>query len=224
MTDIWKSALPMTEKMVLLCLADFANDRGECWPSVDTIAGKCSCSDRTVQKAIKNLKAWGILTTVDAPGKSHRFTIDPRSTFTTEKAAPPKNSAKGVKDIRPGGEAGSPKPSKNHQEPPIDLSASADEPLTVNEIVEDWNCLAADVGLPTVRRLTETRRKRAKARLREYPDVADWQRVFRHIRETPFLLGENREGWRADFDFLLQAKSFTKLTEESYGQAQRRVA
>ena len=78
MSEVWKSTLPMTEKMVLLCLADFANDRGECWPAVDTIAAKCSCSDRTVQKAIKSLMASGVVTVKDEPGRSHNFTIHPR--------------------------------------------------------------------------------------------------------------------------------------------------
>lgn len=91
--------------------------------------------------------------------------------------------------------------------------------LTPAEIVEDWNLLAEQCGLPMVKRLNDTRRKRLKARLREYPDIEDWQTAFNHIRASPFLRGENREGWRADFDFLLQAKSFTKLTEESYGKA-----
>lgn len=225
MTEVWKSELPMTEKMVLLCLADFANDRGECWPSVDTIAGKCSCSDRTVQKAIKNLRAWGLLKLTTSPGKSHSYAINPRISFTPEDNSPPKNCAKGVKNIHPRGEGRSPKPSKNHQEPSeVKSPASDDTPLTVEEVVEDWNGLAAELDLPAVRTITPARRRAFKARLREYPDIADWQRAFATIRGSPFLRGDNNRGWRADFDFLLQAKSFTKLTEEAYGQTQRRVA
>lgn len=111
MSEVWKSNLPMTEKMVLLCLADFANDRGECWPSIDTIADKCSCSDRTVQKAIKSLREMGILIIQDKPGRSHQFQIEGRKLFTPENSSPPKISAKGVKNIHHGGERASPKPS-----------------------------------------------------------------------------------------------------------------
>ena len=117
MSEVWKSTLPMTEKMVLLCLADFANDRGECWPAVDTIAAKCSCSDRTVQKAIKSLMASGVVTVKDEPGRSHNFTIHPRRIFTPEESSPPKISAKPPKNLHPRGEYPSPKPSYNHQEP-----------------------------------------------------------------------------------------------------------
>lgn len=90
--------------------------------------------------------------------------------------------------------------------------------LTPDEVVEEWNVLATDCGLPQVRKLTDARKRKLKVRLNEYPEIEDWQRAFAHIRKTPFLRGENRSGWRADFDFLLQASSFTKLTEEAYGK------
>lgn len=218
MSEVWRSKLPMTEKMVLLCLADFANDRGECWPAVETIAGKCSCSDRTVQKAIKQLAKWGFLGIISKPGRPHTYTIDPRISFTPEKSSPPKMSAKGVKNLRSRGEAGSPKPSSNHQEPSEVKSADTDR-LTPKDILEGWNDLADTCGLPKAGKLTGGRLRQAQARLREYPAIEDWRRAFKHIHDTPFLRGENERGWRADIDFLLQAKSFTKLTEGSYGKA-----
>lgn len=97
-------------------------------------------------------------------------------------------------------------------------SCASGDALTPDEIVEEWNELAESLGLAKVRKLTDARRRKLKVRLREYPDLEDWQRAFAHIRETPFLRGDGRDGWRADFDFLLQAKSFTKLTEQSYGK------
>ena len=100
---------------------------------------------------------------------------------------------------------------------PNGACASGDA-LTPAEIVEEWNVLAKATGLSSVRTLTDQRKRALKVRLREYPDITDWQRAFAHIRASPFLRGENKTGWRADFDFLLQAKSFTKLTEAAYGQ------
>lgn len=98
-------------------------------------------------------------------------------------------------------------------------SRDAPAPLTPQEVVEEWNILAAECGLPTVRKLTEERKRRLKVRLRQYPDIEDWQRAFAHIRASPFLRGENQRGWKASFKFLLQAESFTNLTEETYGTA-----
>ena len=94
-----------------------------------------------------------------------------------------------------------------------------DEGLSQDDVIESWNELAAIKGLPKIRTLNTHRRRQLAARLREFPDPEDWRRAFRHIHDTPWLCGDNDRGWRADFDFLLQPKSFTKLTEESYGKA-----
>src|SRR6185312_7315007 len=96
------------------------------------------------------------------------------------------------------------------EEPPV--SPPAGDKVTVQDVVEGWNELAQQCDLPVIRKLTDARRRRLHVRLREYPGEDDWKRAFKHIHDTPFLRGENRDGWRADFDFLLQAKSFTKLT------------
>ena len=103
------------------------------------------------------------------------------------------------------------------EKPPV--SPPVGDALSHADVVEGWNALAAKKGLPMVRKLTSARKRRLDVRLREYPDLDDWKRAFRHIHDTPWLCGDNPRGWRADFDFLLQSKSFTKLTEEAYGQA-----
>jgi len=54
MTRVWEySQAAGTPLLVLLSLADFADDDGECWPSISTIARKCRlASDRHVQRVI----------------------------------------------------------------------------------------------------------------------------------------------------------------------------
>ena len=105
------------------------------------------------------------------------------------------------------------------KEPNGSVVSAGETPLTADELAEEWNELAGDLGLPKVAKLTDSRKRRANARLRQYPELGIWQQAFATIRATPFLLGDNPRGWRADFDFLLQDKSFTKLVEGSYGQA-----
>ena len=84
MTAVWDIPLPDSEKIVLLALADCANDEGHCWPSMATLARKCSKSDRTVQAAIKSLVDSGHLTRREVPGKGCNYTVHPRSGFTPE--------------------------------------------------------------------------------------------------------------------------------------------
>jgi hypothetical protein len=43
-------------KTVLNCLADHANERGECWPSIPTIAEETELSERTVQRSLADLE------------------------------------------------------------------------------------------------------------------------------------------------------------------------
>jgi len=57
MTWAWSVALPPTSKLVLMALADIADDQGVCWPSQPTLAAKCSLTDRTVRRVLALLQA-----------------------------------------------------------------------------------------------------------------------------------------------------------------------
>lgn len=100
--------------------------------------------------------------------------------------------------------------------------ASGDAPaFDVNDFVESWNETADACGLAKIRKLTDSRKRAFAVRRREYPDIADWQRAFRCLRENKWMHGDNKSGWRADPDFFLTASKFTKLVEGQYGQADR---
>lgn len=100
-------------------------------------------------------------------------------------------------------------------------SGEPDDDFTVKDFVEAWNDTAEQCGLSEIRKLTDARKRAFAVRRREYPDIADWQSAFRCLRENKWMHGDNRSGWRADPDFFLQAKSFTKLVEGQYAQADR---
>ena len=124
---------------------------------------------------------------------------------------PPLNPSPPI--ISPSGEM-SPTPvsAENDDEPD-------DTPLTIEELVGDWNELAGALGLPKVANISRARRAAFRARTREMPGLEPWRRVFATIRGSPWMHGQNDREWRADFDFILQPKSFIKLVEGSYGQA-----
>lgn len=84
------------------------------------------------------------------------------------------------------------------------------------EAVDAWNELADEAGLPMVRTLTDARRQALRRRLIEGGGIDGWRAAMGKIRGSTFLRGENDRGWRADFDFVLQAKSFAKLIEGAY--------
>jgi len=58
----WKIECPTAgQKLILLKLADNANDAGVCWPSLSTIAKDCGCSTRTVSRAIVYFESINLL-------------------------------------------------------------------------------------------------------------------------------------------------------------------
>ena len=86
MSEVWLTKLPLTEKMVLLVIADHASDDGtEAWPSQATIAKKASVSIRTVQRAVNTLVDKGFVYMQKGAGGSvncredrrpHKYTIN----------------------------------------------------------------------------------------------------------------------------------------------------
>lgn len=218
MSAAWDLDIPASEKMVLLALCDRADDNGEsCFLSVGAIARKCSKSERSIQGAIRRLRDTGFLTFDERTGRTNLYHLNPRKICTPAEIAPPQKTTKTPAEIAGGGAEVADDTLLNRNDPSKVKSASADT-LTIEEVAEDWNAMAASIGLPIVRKLTKVRRRQFKVRLREYPDIEDWQRAFKTIRDTPWMHGRNDREWRADFDFLLQAKSFTRLSEGAYGQ------
>jgi hypothetical protein len=86
MSEVWLTKLPLTEKMVLLVIADHASDDGtEAWPSQATIAKKASVSIRTVQRSVNTLVEKGFVYMQKGAGGSatcredrrpHKYTIN----------------------------------------------------------------------------------------------------------------------------------------------------
>lgn len=87
--------------------------------------------------------------------------------------------------------------------------------LKPEHVVEAWNATAQRLGLRAVRKFTPERRKKLATRIRQ-STIDDFTEAIASIERSPFLLGENDRGWRADFDWMLEPKNFTKLIEGTY--------
>lgn len=232
----------MARNAVMVLLADKASDDGTgIWASKQRMADELGTSKQTVIATIKSLIADGLLFESGKRKSPNGYTVEytinvdalhalplvgchQSKSLTGQAASPVKEDDLTSQAALPDQSSSLTQTSLNHPEPPKDMSAGADAPLTLDEVMGDWNAMAVELGLPTVRKATPERRRAFKCRLRDWPDIEDWQRAFRHIRANPWMHGDNNRGWVVDFDFLLQPKSFTKLTEEAYGQAQRRAA
>lgn len=73
MTTCWKhSRARGTDLLVLLALADIANDDGECWPSIPHLAKKCRIDTRTTQRRIRSLEELGEVIVVVGGGRASK--------------------------------------------------------------------------------------------------------------------------------------------------------
>ena len=94
--------------------------------------------------------------------------------------------------------------------------------VVADKAVEMWNEMAERAELPKVQRLTDSRVKKVVLRIREVGGMPGWQEALNKIEASKFLTGHNDRGWRANFDFMLQQSSFTKLMEGSYDNRESR--
>ena len=74
MNQAWKNpnVRNPVEKLIMLCMAGYADDDGTCWPSVELIASRCSVDTRTVERALKRLIAAGYITKKTGGGRGNK--------------------------------------------------------------------------------------------------------------------------------------------------------
>lgn len=96
MTLAWELSIPATPKMVLLSLADQANDDGKCWPGQPLIAKRCSITERAVRDQITWLEREGFIRREVKAGIGTLYTLviskpdQPRNNLPPRKEVPPR--------------------------------------------------------------------------------------------------------------------------------------
>lgn len=90
-------------------------------------------------------------------------------------------------------------------------------PLSIpyQEIIDAYNKKLGTL-MPSVRLLTETRRKAIRARWNEHPGFEEFVSLFNKAAATPFLVGENNRNWVANFDWLMNSQNWAKVIEGRY--------
>lgn len=70
----WEQATTSSgEKLVLLALADHANDDGQCWPGMERIGQKCGMGKRQVSNHVQRLIEAGLLGTTRRCRDDHKY-------------------------------------------------------------------------------------------------------------------------------------------------------
>jgi Helix-turn-helix domain len=90
MARVWdETDVDGTDLIVLLCLADHANDDGDCWPSIPRLAKRARRSDRQVRRVLADLEERGLVVRDPRPGRSSIYHVLPLSPLTGVSSATP---------------------------------------------------------------------------------------------------------------------------------------
>lgn len=220
--EVWAMRKQIGEKALsvwleILSIAD-RNDSllsGDYQELVRSIAGRCQATTRTViavfdfalsrlwldsQPTLRVAKHW----------KYHRLQEQNKTPTGNRKSSLPSLTTLPNLD------------SKDTDDPPPDSNV-----ISIQDFVESWNEQFAG-KLPQVDwPVSQSRRSKIKARLREHPEVDFWETVYTNIMHSPFLLGSHtgnggHENWKCTLDFLIaNDTNAIKIKEGVYDKAQR---
>lgn len=72
-------------------------------------------------------------------------------------------------------------------------------------------------SLPSIRKMTDSRRKHIKARWEEEKDIKVFKKVFEKAENSSFLTGNNDRDWNANFDWIIKNNNnWNKILEGKY--------
>lgn len=138
---VWKHApkIDPTALLVLLALADQANDEGESWYAVTSIAARCRISERQAREWIHRLSEWGLIRVSERPGRTNVVQVltpavdrTPAEDRTPAVARRPTPAVARRTPLRPT----APEPSNNRQDEPSYLPAVTGGTVTAQSVVQ----------------------------------------------------------------------------------------
>lgn len=243
MSRVWEVETEShTEKLVLLALADNANDHGVCWPSMRTLAMKCNMTEQGVRYKLNDLikRGWVYKSSNTNGYKSNQYTIRIPANATIAQRPPLPNgirpdSPKGLlslpNNVRPNHQGTAKEPPRGEDEVPVkpveqylSLEAESDSPKTSSPAVSQddpeppeakfWN---ANRGtLPKVMCVAGKRLRALEARRKSAFWVANFQKGVKRAAESDWCTGRGGNGWQVDFDWLLIEGNLAKVVEGKY--------
>ena len=94
-----------------------------------------------------------------------------------------------------------------------ELDIDKEKKVDCQQIADLYNTIC--VSFPSIRTLSDSRRKAIKARLNTY-SLEDFRTVFENAENSSFLKGSNDRNWMATFDWLIKDSNMAKVLEGNY--------
>ncbi len=99
-----------------------------------------------------------------------------------------------------------------------DIHTTAGACMSVQDIIGLFNSLCP--SFPSVQVLNETRRVKIVTLLNTY-SVDQFKQCFENAEVSSFLKGGGKTGWKASFDWIIDAENFPKVLEGNYANKKR---
>ena len=93
-----------------------------------------------------------------------------------------------------------------------------EDTVTCKQVVDLYHSVC--ISYPSVKTLSEARRKAIKARLNTY-SLDDFRTLFEKAEASAFLKGSNDRNWTANFDWLIKDANMAKVIDGNYDKQQR---
>ena len=214
-------------KLVLIKLADNANDLGECWPSHQHVADQCEISRTSVRNHIRALEKMGLLIVEHRKGPKgstsniYHLVLNGCQQVTRGVSA---DDTGGIA----GDDTGISHSFESVNEPKTSLSPEGDDVRSINkcqqqDVIELWHKILPE--LPRVRVWNDARQKALRARWKEKDlegnsgdTIEYWKDLFEYIRKCPWLMGKNPRDWKPTLDWVLKPANYAKIIEGNYQQ------
>lgn len=101
-----------------------------------------------------------------------------------------------------------------------DIDKESKEKATCQQVVDLYRSIC--VSYPSVKTLSEARKKAIRARLKVY-SLEDFRKMFEKAEGSAFLKGANNRNWSANFDWLMKDANFAKVIDGNYDNKPRQA-
>lgn len=160
----WKQVCPTPlAKFLLVRLADYANDVGECWPSYNRLAKDCGIDPRSAKRVIQGLEKTGLVRIARHGTRVNRYLLasDAMSPAASDPTPPAKNGASDamspvlVTPVHVASDTMSPKPLYNpHKNPhPVLRTARRSRAAAPDDLLEKGKALLGSAKRGLIRQM-----------------------------------------------------------------------
>lgn len=190
-------------------LASFCGSSDECYPSVNLILKEMGFSRETFYKHVNALVAAGVVEKKQIK-ENGRFGRVVYKVLHEVKIIdlPYTNLPTAV-------EPTTRKPTHNNNSININnnINSNSNNKVIYQQIADMYNNTC--VSFPRLNKLSESRKKAIKARLKTYT-LEDFQKLFEMAEASGFLKGQNDRNWSATFDWLIKDSNMAKVLDGNY--------